>query len=159
MNYKLGIDIGGTFTDFSLLNVETNELISFKISSTPKSPAKAIRTGLQRLKNEKRIDLADIKDFVHGTTIPVNTLIQRNGANLCLFVTEGFADLLELQRLRLPNIFDLHGVRPNPLIPRQKCIQIRERIRFDGSIEMPLDEKSIFKANQEALSHKVQGIF
>ena len=89
------------------------------------------------------MNLRQIGTVVHGTTIAVNTLIQRTGARLGLLVTEGFRDVLELQRLRLPNPFDLDGARPQPLIPRSRVAEVRERLRADGSVDTPLDEASV----------------
>ena len=116
----LGIDIGGTFTDFALFDTQTGELLGLKVPSTPHEFAEAVRVGLARLADEHGVDLREIGTVVHGTTIAVNTLIQRTGARLGLLVTEGFRDVLELQRLRLTNPFDLHGSRPLPLIPRRR---------------------------------------
>ena len=139
----LGIDIGGTFTDFSLYDTQTGRLIGLKVPSTPHEFAAAVRTGLAQLTDEHGIDLREIGTVVHGTTIAVNTLIQRTGARLGLLVTEGFRDVLELQRLRMPNPFDLHGARPLPLIPRARVAEVRERTRADGTIDTPLDEHSV----------------
>src|SRR6266850_2584218 len=149
----LGIDIGGTFTDFALFDTKTGELVGLKVPSTPHEFAEAIRTGLTRLADEHAIDLREIGTVVHGTTIAVNTLIQRTGARLGLLVTEGFRDVLELQRLRMPNPFDLHGSRPLPLIPRARVAEIRERLRADGSIDTPLDESSV----RAAVQHLTRG--
>jgi len=156
--FRLGIDIGGTFTDFSLLNEDTGGLISLKSPSTPRAPANAVTNGLQTFIEESGLDTSEIIHFVHGGTIAVNTIIQRNGANLSLFVTEGFADLLEIQRLRLFDVWDLLGSRPKSLVPREQCMSIRERIRADGTIETPLEKESVTKAVQRALSQEVDGI-
>ena len=102
-----------------------------------------MRAGLEQLADEHGVDLREIGTVVHGTTIAVNTLIQRTGARLGLLVTEGFRDVLELQRLRLPNPFDLDGSRPLPLIPRARVAEVRERLRADGTIDTPLDEASV----------------
>src|SRR3989442_12790068 len=134
----LGIDIGGTFTDFALFDTQTGELVGLKVPSTPHEFAEAIRTGLARLADEHSIDLREIGTVVHGTTIAVNTLIQRTGARLGLLVTEGFRDVLELQRLRLTNPFDLHGSRSPPLIPRARAPAGRERLRARGRVGSPL---------------------
>jgi N-methylhydantoinase A len=145
----LGIDIGGTFTDFALFDTRTGELIGLKVPSTPHEFAEAVRAGLTRLADEHGIDLREIGTVVHGTTIAVNTLIQRTGARLGLLVTEGFRDVLELQRLRMPNPFDLHGARPLPLIPRARVAEIRERLRADGTVDTPLDETTVRDAVRE----------
>src|SRR5215813_3650646 len=139
----LGIDIGGTFTDFALFDTKTGELTGLKVPSTPHEFAAAVRTGLEQLADEHGVDLREIGTVVHGTTIAVNTLIQRTGARLGLLVTEGFRDVLELQRLRLPNPFDLDGARPLPLVPRARVAEVRERLRADGRVDTPLDEDSV----------------
>ena len=109
--YWLGIDIGGTFTDFKLYDTTSHHVTGLKVASTPPDFARAVEDGLDRLAGEHGIDLGAIDVVVHGTTIAVNTLIQRTGARLGLLVTEGFRDILEIQRLRLPNPLDLYGGR------------------------------------------------
>jgi N-methylhydantoinase A len=156
--FWLGIDIGGTFTDFSLFDTRTGALIGLKVPSTPHEFAAAVRTGLEQLADEHGVDLREIGTVVHGTTIAVNTLIQRTGARLGLLVTEGFRDVLELQRLRLPNPFDLDGARPLPLIPRARVAEVRERLRADGSIDTPLDESTAREAVRRLARLDVEGL-
>src|SRR5258706_5446255 len=156
--FWLGIDIGGTFTDFSVFDTETGGLIGLKIPSTPHEFAEAVRVGLDQLVTEHGVDLREIGTVVHGTTIAVNTLIQRTGARLGLLVTEGFRDVLELQRLRLPNPFDLDGTRPLPLIPRARVAEVRERLRADGSVDTPLDEGSVREAVRRLAAQDVEGL-
>ena len=95
--YRLGIDIGGTFTDFSLLDETTGEIVGFKSPTVPADPGRGVLDGLRALVTERGIDPGDIGYLVHGTTIAVNTVIQRNGATLGLLVTAGFGDVLEIQ--------------------------------------------------------------
>jgi len=154
----LGIDIGGTFTDFALFDTQTGELLGLKIPSTPHEFAEAVRAGLDRLADEHGVDLREIGAVVHGTTIAVNTLIQRTGARLGLLVTDGFRDVLELQRLRLPNPFDLDGSRPLPLIPRARVAEVSERLRADGSVDTPLDEGSVRDAVRRLAGQNVEGL-
>jgi len=156
--YWLGIDIGGTFTDFALFDTRTGELLGLKVPSTPPAFAEAVETGLDQLAREHGIDPREIGTVVHGTTIAVNTLIQRAGARLGLLVTEGFRDVLELQRLRLPNPFDLDGARPLPLIPRARVAEVRERLRADGNIDTPLDEASAREAAHRLLGQEIEGL-
>jgi N-methylhydantoinase A len=156
--YWLGIDIGGTFTDFALFDTQAGEVIGLKVPSTPHEFAEAVRVGLQRLADEHRVDLHEIGTIVHGTTIAVNTLIQRTGARLGLLVTEGFRDVLELQRLRLPNPFDLDGARPLPLVPRARVAEVRERLRADGRIDTPLDEGTVHGGAQRLAAQGVEGL-
>ena len=154
----LGIDIGGTFTDFALFDTRTGELLGLKVPSTPPEFAEAVRVGLDRLADEHGVDLREIGAVVHSTTIAVNTLIQRTGARLGLLVTEGFRDVLELQRLRLPNPFDLDGSRPLPLIPRARVAEVRERLRADGSVDTPLDEGSVGDAVRRLAGQNVESL-
>jgi len=156
--YWLGIDIGGTFTDFALFDTQPGEVLGLKVPSTPHEFAEAVRVGLERLVDEHRIDLHEIGTIVHGTTIAVNTLIQRTGARLGLLVTEGFRDVLELQRLRLPNPFDLDGARPLPLVPRARVAEVRERLRADGSLDTPLDEASVRDGAARLTGQGVEGL-
>jgi N-methylhydantoinase A len=146
--YWLGIDIGGTFTDFTLYDTETHHVTGLKVASTPPDFAGAVEDGLDRLVDEHGIDLGAIDVVVHGTTIAVNTLIQRTGARLGLLVTEGFRDILEIQRLRLPNPLDLHGGRPEPLIPRARVAEVRERLRAGGQVDTALDEPTVTDATR-----------
>ena len=158
MRYRLGIDIGGTFTDFALFDTERGELIGLKVPSTPHDFAEAVGTGLQRLAAEHGVALGELGTVVHGTTIAVNTLIQRTGARLGLLVTAGFRDVLELQRLRLPNPFDLDGARPLPLIPRERVAEVRERLRANGRVDTPLDESSVRDAVSRLAGLGVEGL-
>jgi N-methylhydantoinase A len=154
----LGIDIGGTFTDFACFDTRTGELIGLKVPSTPPDFGEAVRDGLERLAAEHGLDLRAIATVVHGTTIAVNTLIQRTGARLGLLVTEGFRDVLELQRLRLPNPFDLDGVRPLPLVPRARVAEVRERLRADGRVDTPLVEDSVREGTRRLAGQDVEGL-
>ena len=126
--YRLGIDIGGTFTDFSLLDEVTGELSSFKSPTVPDDPGRGVLDGLRALVTERGFDLQAIDYLVHGTTIAINTVIQRNGASLGLLVTAGFGDLLEIQRLRLASPVNFTATRPLPLIPRYRVGEVTERI-------------------------------
>src|SRR5262245_2086994 len=156
--YWLGIDIGGTFTDFTLYDVAIRDVIGLKVPSTPPDFSRAVEDGLERLAAEHGVHLGEIDVVVHGTTIAVNTLIQRTGARLGLLVTEGFRDLLEIQRLRLPNPLDMHGGRPQPLIPRARVAEVRERLRADGRVDTPLDEVGVTAAARGLAEQGVEGL-
>jgi N-methylhydantoinase A len=141
--YRLGIDIGGTFTDFSLLDEATGELVGFKWPTVPGDPARGVVEGLRALVAERRVAPAEIGYLVHGTTIAINTVIQRNGAALGLLVTRGFGDVLEIQRLRLASPVNFVATRPLPLIPRYRVGEVSERILADGSVDTPLDREGL----------------
>jgi N-methylhydantoinase A len=156
--YWLGIDIGGTFTDFTLYDRVTRAVTGLKVASTPPDFAMAVEDGLDRLAGEHAIALSEIEVVVHGTTIAVNTLIQRTGARLGLLVTEGFRDVLEIQRLRLPNPLDLHGRRPEPLIPRSRVAEVRERLRADGRVDTALDDEGVTAAARRLAEQGIEGL-
>jgi N-methylhydantoinase A len=143
--YRLGIDIGGTFTDFSLLDEATGELFGFKSPTVPGDPGRGVVDGLRALLNERAIDPGSIDYLVHGTTIAVNTVIQRNGAALGLLVTAGFGDVLEIQRLRLASPVNFTATRPAPLIPRYRVGEVTERILADGTVDTALDREELVR--------------
>jgi N-methylhydantoinase A len=143
--YRLGIDIGGTFTDFSLLDETTGELSGFKSPTVPADPGQGVLDGLRALVRERALDPGSIAYLVHGTTIAINTVIQRNGAPLGLLVTAGFGDVLEIQRLRLPSPVNFTATRPAPLIPRYRVGEVSERILADGTVDTALDRDELLR--------------
>ncbi|MFJ5671459.1 hydantoinase/oxoprolinase family protein [Bacillus safensis] len=157
VSYRLGIDIGGTFTDLSLINEATGELTELKTPTVTDDPAQGIINGLNFLK-KRGVDLSKIQYLVHGMTIGLNTLLQRKGADLALFVTEGFQDILSLQRLRLPIPYDFNSRLPEPLIPRKHVYPISERLIHDGTIKKPLHLQQLDDAVQHVISKKLAGI-
>lgn len=156
--YRLGIDIGGTFTDFTLVDVEQGTSLGIKTPTVPAAPEEGIRNGLGILKREHGLDLGQVQYFVHGTTIGLNTLLQRRGSKIALFVTEGFRDILTMQRMRLPVPYDLNSRLPEPLIPRSFVYGIPERFRADGSEAAPLDLAALGEAVDDAAARGVEGI-
>lgn len=154
--YRLGVDIGGTFTDFLLMDEERGTYNLVKVASTPDHPSDAILEGLRRLTDVYRIDPSEIVSFVHGTTLAVNTLIQRSGANVGLLVTEGYRDILELRRLRLDDPSQLYSDKPEPLVPRRHVREIRERLLVDGSEYIPLDLDQVERSAQALFADGVE---
>ena len=158
MAYRVGVDIGGTFTDFCAFNDETNVIHTLKVLSAPENPGSEVMHGIRELHARYGIGAEDIDYFTHGTTVGVNTVIQRKGIRLCLFVTENFADVLEVARLKMPDPYDLLSTRPQPLVDRERVLEIRERVRSDGGIEEEPDEESIRTALVRAKSMGAEGI-
>jgi N-methylhydantoinase A len=143
--YRLGIDIGGTFTDLLLMDEVSGRLHALKVASTA-APEDAILAGIAELQARDGIDPASIVYFSHGTTLAVNTLLQRNGADVGVVTTKGFRDILELRRLRLPKANDLFVPRPRPLVPRHRVVEVNERLLHDGSVLKPLDRDDVERA-------------
>lgn len=143
--YHLGIDIGGTFTDVIVAD-QTGEIVAtLKTPSVPQAPEQAIFNAIEDLR-AAGIDPGHISLFVHGTTLAVNTLIERTGAVTGLLVTHGFRDVLEIRRLRLEDPTNFYGDKPLPLVPRHLVKEIDERRLADGSIYRPLDEAQVRRA-------------
>ncbi|WP_019016240.1 hydantoinase/oxoprolinase family protein [Elioraea tepidiphila] len=158
MPYRLGVDIGGTFADFCLLDEATGALSTLKVLSTPATPGAEVIAGLQGV--EKRFGIAAdaITWFTHGTTVGVNAVIQRKGIRLALFVTRHFRDVLELARLKSPDPYHLLSQRPAPLVPRERVFEIDGRLGADGAELEPLDEASVEAALAAAEAAGAEGV-
>jgi N-methylhydantoinase A len=158
MGYRIGVDIGGTFADFCALDESTGELSTLKVLSTPSEPGREVITGLQELGRRFAIGPDAISYFTHGTTVGINSVIQRKGIRLCLFATENFVDVLELARLKMPDPYHLMSARPQPLVTRDRVIPIRERMLADGTVKDPLDKDSVRQALERARALGAEGI-
>jgi N-methylhydantoinase A len=157
MAMMIGVDIGGTFADFVALDTETARIRTLKVLTTPADPGRDVATGLQRLADDG-VDPAAVARFVHGTTVGVNTIIQRRGCRLALFTTAGFTDILELARLRMPNPYSLFCERPAPLIPRERVFPIQERLSAYGATLTPPHEANIEAALRAARKAGCEGV-
>ncbi|HCU88540.1 MAG TPA: 5-oxoprolinase [Gammaproteobacteria bacterium] len=146
MGMRLGIDIGGTFTDFILVT-DTGELIIRKVLSTPAAPEEAVFLGVADLAKKLELSLGDFVSscdhIIHGTTIATNTLITRSGPKMGILHTEGFRDILYLRDGFKPERYNLQLEPPTPLIERYLRLGVSERVLHDGSVETPLDEGSV----------------
>ena len=141
MSTTLGVDVGGTFTDFFLVDEATGETRTHKVASTPDDPSRAILEGLRAL--APRNGLAFL---AHGTTVATNALIQRRGGKVALVTTAGFKDLLEIGRQTRPKIYDLKADHPEPLVPREHRFEVAERIGPAGEVIRPLGDADIGRA-------------
>ncbi|MBN9015312.1 MAG: hydantoinase/oxoprolinase family protein, partial [Rhizobiales bacterium] len=139
---RIGVDIGGTFTDLALID-HSGRVVHRKVSSSPAAPEAAVLEGVTAIIADAGIAATDILEVVHGTTVGSNTLLQKVGAATGLITTRGFRDVLEIGRLRTPGMFDLQWEKPEALVPRRLRLEVTERIRFDGSVLAPLDEDEL----------------
>ncbi|MCE7028866.1 hydantoinase/oxoprolinase family protein [Jiella avicenniae] len=139
MAWKIGVDIGGTFIDFCALEQETQRLVTLKVLTTPDDPGRELLTGLDRLAETGGVVPEAIEAFVHGTTVGINTVIQRKGARLALITNAGFEDVVELARLRLPDMYSLFCAQPEPLVTRDMIFGISGRMLADGSQAAAID--------------------
>ena len=143
MTCRVAVDIGGTFTDFCVLDEETGELRTLKTLSTPTTPGAEVMNGIAEIDQRYGLKPSSIGYFSHGTTVGVNTVIQRRGAELALFTTQGFEDVLEVARLKVPDPYNIFSRRPAPLAPRERVYGITERMLKDGSVETAVDAADV----------------
>jgi N-methylhydantoinase A len=141
MSARLGVDVGGTFTDVVLIDETTGKIRVAKEPSTPPAPDDGVIRGVGKVVPDE--GLAAVEYFLHGTTVGLNALLTRSGAVVGLLATEGHRDVLELARGDRPDSFNLFWKPPPPLVPRHLRIAVAERILFDGSVEQPLTESDV----------------
>lgn len=137
---RVGVDTGGTFTDFVFW--QNGRLEVFKLPSTPSDPSLAIRQGLEQVAAQTGVKLKSI-EVVHGTTVGTNALLQRRGARAALITTKGFEDVLAIGRQARPELYNLNAVRPPPLVPDELRFGLRERVSATGDVLVRLDEKEL----------------
>ncbi len=156
--YRIGIDIGGTFTDFSLLDEETGAIRVLKMPSEPAAPEKAVFDGMATLFSTYDIRPEEISYFIHGTTLAVNTVIQRSGAKTAFLVTEGFRDILNIGRHRIPDVFNFFTELPRSLVPRSLAFEIPERATAEGTIARRIDTDAVRAAARRMRAQGVEAV-
>ncbi|MCH8205874.1 MAG: hydantoinase/oxoprolinase family protein, partial [Chloroflexi bacterium] len=147
--FKIGIDVGGTFTDL-VVEREGEPPRTFKTPSTPQDPSDGLLVGLEDVAAAFGVSLegllAQTERIIHGTTIATNTLVERKGAKVGLITTEGFRDLLEMREGLKEDRYNLRMTPVEPLVPRYLRLGVPERVRSDGAVEVPLDEEALDRA-------------
>ena len=136
MAVRMGIDIGGTFTDLALFDEESGHVHVTKAASTPGEPHRAVNAVI----NKAGIDNATIRDLVHGTTVATNALLERKTQLPGLITTRGFSDVVFIQRMNRKHHYDLQWDKPTPFVERRHCLEVDERSNYKGEITEPLDE-------------------
>ncbi|WP_439598326.1 hydantoinase/oxoprolinase family protein [Falsiroseomonas sp.] len=140
---RIGVDVGGTFTDFVLHDPVRKLVATGKRLTTPDDPSEAIIAGTMRLLEETGLKPADLHSIVHGTTLVTNTIIERTGATVGLLTTAGFRDVIEIGRETRYDLYDLYLEAPPTLVPRHLRLEIPERIDVHGATLLPLDEDAV----------------
>lgn len=143
--YRIGVDIGGTFTDIVLLGAD-GAVATRKVSSTPDDYGRGIIEGLQTVLGEAGIAPGAVDDVVHATTVATNAVLEGKGARTGLITTAGFRDVLEMRRVRIPDMYNLDYQKPLPLVPRRLRREVTERMGPRGEIRVALDEDSVRRA-------------
>lgn len=141
--YRAGIDIGGTFTDFILLDEKAAEIHLHKCLTTPEDPSNGALGGLDALLGMAGIGIPDLDEVVHGTTLVTNAVIERKGARLGMITTQGFRDVIEIGTEQRYDIYDLMLTYPEPLVARARRLEVSERMGADGKVITPLDENGV----------------
>lgn len=158
ITYQMGIDTGGTFTDFVLINTENGELITFKELSTPIDPSIAVINGIETAKDRYGVSPSQICRIVYGTTVATNAILENKGAKTGFFTTKGFRDILEIRRQWRPKLFDLYYQKPEPLVPRYLRIEVGERINSRGVVIQNINLDEIQKQVKMMKCEGVQAI-
>jgi len=138
--YRVGVDIGGTFTDIFLLSESGDKVAIGKVLTTPRNPADAVVNGLRDLLRDQQVPPETVTHLVHGTTLITNAIIERKGAKTGLITTKGFRDALEIGRERRYDIYDISLENPEPLVPRFLRREVTERLDNTGQVLLPLDK-------------------
>ena len=155
MEIHIGVDVGGTFTDFAVSVPGENRHIRYKIPSTPDRPDVAIVEGIATVLAEHGLDAGNVIRLSHGTTVGTNALIQRKVGTVAGVTNQGFRDLLEIGRQVRPKVYDIHLDFPKPLVPRRLRLEVRGRRRADGSAHVPLDEDGVREAGRRLASEGI----
>ena len=156
---RIGVDVGGTFTDFVLHDPARNLVATGKRLTTPDDPSEAIVAGIARLLEETGLKPADLHSIVHGTTLVTNTIIERTGCKVGLLTTDGFRDSIEIGRETRYDLYDLFLEAPPTLVPRHLRLEVPERLDVQGAVLLPLDEAALIAAARQLVDvEKVEAL-
>ena len=156
--FRLGCDIGGTFTDFVLVNDDTGEFQINKCLTTPGDPSDAVEQGIRELLTRTPGFMPHIAEVIHGTTLVINAIIERKGAKTGLITTRGFRDVLELGRELRYDAYDIFAEYPLPMVPRSLRCEVTERITSDGRVIKALDEQEVRQVLAELSERGIESL-
>ena len=156
--YRIGVDVGGTFTDFTVFGEAEAKVWFFKVPSTPHDPSEAIQTGVRQIIDTLKLDPKDISHLGHGTTVATNMIIERRGVPTGLLTTKGFRDALEVARQVRPQLYDYFVRKPDPLIERANRVEVEERLNSHGEVVDPLNREQLDAAVGKLRSNGVKSI-
>ena len=157
--YRIGVDVGGTFTDFALIGPALPAPAIHKQLTTPDDPSRAVLEGIATLLARHGVGMDAVAEVVHGTTLVTNAVIERKGAPTGMLVTEGFADTLDIGLENRYDLFDLRIRFAEPVVPRARRREVRERMRYDGSVETALDEAGVLESVRTLIAeHEIQAL-
>ena len=161
--WRVGVDSGGTFTDICLFEEDEGRVEVWKVSSTPNDPSRGIAQGVEEGMRRVAPEAGDqpaapVSYFGHGTTVATNALIQHRGVPTGLVTTDGFRDLLEIGRQKRPDLYDIFADKPPTLVPRGLRLEVAERVRHDGEVEIALDEDAVRAAARKLRAAGVSAV-
>src|SRR5829696_610947 len=151
-NIRLAADIGGTFTDIAVFDDRTGALSFGKVLSTPQRLVDAINAGVEKTGS----DYSSAGLFLHGSTVAINTILERTGAKTGLLITDGFRDVYEIGRINRPDAYNLFFQKHEPLVERALRFEVNERVLADGEIDRPLDDDEIKRLGAELAKRGVE---
>ena len=157
-SHRVGIDIGGTFTDLVLIDDASGERAIGKVLTTPDDPSEAVEQGLRGLLEREDVDASQLKTIIHGTTLVTNALIERRGTATALLTTEGFRDAVAIGTEHRYDMYDIFLEKPEPLVPRSLRYGVRERVLDDGSVLRDLDEEQVRAIAGELLERGIGAV-
>ena len=158
MAYRLGVDIGGTFTDIALVDETTGQVYNGKVSSTPHDPSAGFMEAVRRLIEQRQVVPDAVSYIVHGTTVATNAIIEGKVASTAFITTDGFRDMLEIARQIRPELYNLQFEKPQPLVPRHYCFGVAERLNARGDVLVGLDEDALRAVALQLQREGVQSI-
>ena len=158
VRHRIGIDIGGTFTDAVVMDETSGEFRPVKVPSTPDDPSRGFMEALTRGFEITKVRPEQVTFVVHGTTVATNTIIQHKGARVGLIASEGFRDVLEIAWQIRPDLYDIFYDKPVPLVPRHLCLGVPERVDSEGKVLVPLDEDAVRRSARRLRREKVEAI-
>ena len=156
MASRIGVDIGGTFTDFIVYDESGNKVIIDKIPTTPQSPEKAVVEVIKRNLSQKELEKIDF--FLHGTTVGLNSLLERKGSKVGLLCTKGFRDILEIRRGDRDEMYNLFWQPAPPLVPRFLRLEIEERLFANGNVHKKINTEQVKDACNKFIKEKVDSV-
>ena len=155
--YRVGVDIGGTFTDLVYLGSD-GTVLARKLASTPDDYSRAVLEGIEVGIKELKISASQVSEVGHGFTVATNAIIEGRGAQTALITTEGFRDVLEFRRNRIPRLYDLYYEKPPTLVKRQNRLEVRERMNFKGEVLRPLNKDDVELVVDKILKAGIQSV-
>jgi N-methylhydantoinase A len=154
---RLGVDVGGTFTDVVVLTPD-GRAVQKKVLSSPPDFSIAIKRGIGEALAENALQASDVREYTHGATVATNAIITRTGAATGLITSRGFRDVLEIRRMRMHKLYDINWEKPKPLVPRHRRMEVPARMEPSGRVDTPLDEDAVRAAIRRLLEEGVESV-